>query len=155
MTELAFYTQTRQDGGVRTGLELNRTITLLEDFDEGPPASRDDPLGSALIWYVDVRCRGDDLPTEPEAARHWMLAHVYSLREGLLLFADAIAAGADDSIPLSWTQFPSAPAGVQVEAVCSAIRRVSARELGTHIRTVADRLDECLRKLPRPEPMLR
>ena len=53
MHELTFFRQARYDGGVRMGIELDGEVTLLIDFREGPPEEQDNPLGSALLWYVE------------------------------------------------------------------------------------------------------
>jgi hypothetical protein len=154
MHELTFYRQTRHDRGVRTGLELD-DVTLLGYFEEGQPDLQDDPLGTALLWYVDIRCRADHLATEPEDARQWLLGNSAVIQEGLERFADVLSAGVDDSLPLRWNDFPTAPAGVQIEVVCSAIRRMTARGLGEILREIAVQFPTYLRQLSPLEPLLR
>ena len=154
MAELTFYRQERHDGGVRTGLELDGN-TLLGNYQEGPPELQDDPMGSALEWYVDVRCQGDLLPTEAEAARNWLLDQKATIEAGLIRFAEAISTGIDDSFPLRWQEFPVTPEGVQLEVVCSAVRRVTAQRFGEILNEFATRFPEDLRQLSRPEPSFR
>ena len=65
MPELTFFRQKRHDEGIRMGIELDGKSTLLVDFQPGLPELEYDPMGSALLWYVDIRCRGKDLPRDP------------------------------------------------------------------------------------------
>lgn len=155
MHELTFYRQGRYDGGIRSGIELDGKTTLLTDFQEGDTELHDDPLGSALLWYVDLRCRGADLPTEPEEARQWLVRHSAVIQDGLNRFADAAAAGADGSFPLQWRDFPQAPNGIDMEIVCSTVRRVTGHELGTILSETASHFQEYLSRLSEPEPLLR
>ena len=150
MQELTFYRQARHDGGIRTGIELDGVTTLLSVFQEGRPEQRDDPLGSSLVWYVDLRCRGEDLPTEPEAARSWFLDRRESIVEGLSRLADLLAAGKDDSFPLRWSDFPAVPPGVQMEVVCSTIRRLTGHDLAEILREISTHIEEYLRQVAPP-----
>jgi hypothetical protein len=147
MHELTFFRQARYDGGVRMGIELDGEVALLIDFHEGPPEEQDNPLGSALLWYVDIRCRGEALPTEPESVRQWFLTHSSVFRAGLTEFAEQIMAGTDDDFPLRWTSFPGHPADVEIELVCSSIRRIRGREFADVILDLADRFEDYLRTL--------
>jgi len=144
MHELTFYRQQRQDGGVRTGIELDNSETLLIDFQEGPADRQGDPLGAALTWYVDLRCRGEDLPTKPEPARLWFLSHREAFRDGLEELADRLAAGTDDSFPIRWEDFRNALGDAEAEIVCSATRRLGGRELADNLREVGSQLGEYL-----------
>src|SRR5438874_10628438 len=101
MHTLSFYRQARQDGGVRTAIEVDSETTF-HQFEPGSEES--DP---ALLWYVDLRCEGEDLPSEPEDARKWLLANADLIKHGFRLLADKVAAGVDWSVyPVEWGDFP-------------------------------------------------
>jgi hypothetical protein len=152
MTELTFFRQARHDGGIRMGIELDRRITLLEDSQPGPPESEQDPLGSALLWYVDIRCRGSDLPREAEAARNWFLTNLSRLQEGLEEFAEELRAGIDDDAPVSLSKSPedldvNGSQDLVIEYVCSSVRRVKSHELADTVLDVSHHLMEYLNRL--------
>lgn len=124
MTKLTFYRQLRADGGVRTGVKLDE-VTVLGSFEEGE--ADPDP---ALIWFVDLRCRGDGLPADPEDARDWLLDQAGIIREGFAACARDHRDGIDPDIyPLVWDKFPSAPEGVRMEIISTAARHDAARKL--------------------------
>jgi len=52
VTEIAFFINARQDGGLRTGIDVNGE-TIWHHFIPGPEDA--DP---ALLWWVDVTCKG-------------------------------------------------------------------------------------------------
>ncbi|MEO6811173.1 MAG: hypothetical protein ABI353_18855 [Isosphaeraceae bacterium] len=155
MPELTFYRQARHDGGIRTGIEGDGENTLLIEFLEGSPEHQDDPLGAALLWYVDLRCRGENLPIEPDDVKGWFLRQRNVFQEGLQRFADLISAGKDDSFPLRWSEFHGVPDGVQIELVCSAIRRITGHELANILREIGLNFEDYLLRLAPPEPALR
>jgi hypothetical protein len=151
MRELSFYRQKRSDGGVRTGIELDGE-TILGIFDEGPPDEQDNPMGSALLWYVDVRCRGEDLPKGAEAARGWLLQHAESILSGLYSLSENLVAGLDDYGPIVWREFPGAPQGVTVEVVSSWIHGIRGLEISAVFKDIADHFVEIVQQLAPPEP---
>ena len=152
MRELTYYQQLRRDGGLRTGIDLDQETSLLSDFLDGSPELQDDPMGPALVWFVDLRCRGDELPIESEAAREWFLEHVETFREGFARLADALV-GVDASETIRWADFPRPIPGVQAEIVCSATRRSDGRAFAETLREVARELPDSLRVIREPEPL--
>jgi hypothetical protein len=122
MKTLNFYHQKRRDGGIRTGVDLDGE-PVLEEF---KPGRR--PVDSALEWFVDVRCSGRRLPADAEAARAWLLHRGDAIGRQLAEMADELRAGIDPDWPLTRTM-PKAANGVEVEVVCSAIRRLTARDI--------------------------
>jgi hypothetical protein len=147
MTRLTFYKQRRRDGGVRSGIELDDETTLLWNFRDPEPGTEDDPLGSALDWYIDLRCQGESLPLHPEAARAWFLENAPAFREAALALAQEMSAGWNDFYPVRWGRFSRLPEGVTAELVCSAVRRVAERGLGRVIEEYAESLEQELRSL--------
>jgi hypothetical protein len=142
MSELIFYRQKRVDGGVRTGIDLDG-VSICEDFEAGE-AERD----PALRWYVDLRCSGDGLPSDADAAREWLLVHEAMIRDGFSRYADQLAAGSDpDDYPLQWSGFQPVPPSVQMSIACSAIRRVDARELNRVLLDIAEHWCERIERL--------
>jgi hypothetical protein len=131
MKTLNFYHQKRRDGGIRTGVDLDGD-PVLEAFKPGCG-----PVDSALEWFVDVRCSGRRLPADGEAARAWLLQRGDAIGGQLAEMADELRAGIDPDWPLTRTM-PEAANGVEVEVVCSAIRRLTARD----VRQVLLRLKE-------------
>ena len=157
MPELTFFHNARHDGGIRMGIELDGETTLIDDFLPGPPEFENDPLGSALLWYVDIRCRGKNLPSDPQGARRWFLAHRAEFEDGLHEFAEEIGAGTDDDSTLRRT----VPFGgrlkvegddLQVEYACGVIRRVKGPELADRLHDVARHFGEYLQRIPERVP---
>jgi len=160
MQELTFFRQARHDGGIRMGIELNNEVLLLNHLESGPAELEDDPLASALLWFVDIRCRGKELPTEAEAARRWFLLNRGMLKEGLEEFAGELLAGTDDDHPNSLRRSPShsseeSNGDLVVQYVCSSIRRVKGRELSDAIQDFAEHFEEYLDQLSALSPALR
>ena len=125
LSGLTFYRQKRFDGGIRMGVELGHT-TILERFEPGE--GERDP---SLLWYVDVRYDGPNLPTDIESIPQWLLSTRSIIEGGLARFADHLRlVGSDrDQYPLEWSDFPEANDGVTRKIACSAIRRIDARIL--------------------------
>lgn len=150
MHELTFFRQARHDGGMRMGIELDGESLLLNHFE---PGQEDDPLGSALLWFIDIRCRGGSMPRDAETARQWFLKHRDSLVEGLEEFAREVFAGTDDDAPLTMPK-PLPPlegeqaAGLTTEYVCSSIRRIKGPELSRAIQDVADHFSDYINLHP-------
>lgn len=144
MPNLTFYRQKRSDGGVRTGIQIDND-TVFSHFEEV-----DEEYDPTLLWYVDLRCQGQGLPDDPEAARQWLLDHEEIIEQGFERYAQEIRTGFDpDLYPLEWGHFDNLPEGVQARIVCSAIRRIDAlnfsevlRDIGAHWR---DRIEDLAR----------
>jgi hypothetical protein len=142
MAMLIFYRQVREDGGIRTGIELNGT-TVFERFESGG-----DDHDPALVWYVDIRCEGTNLPQTAEEARDWLQRHGMYVRDGLPVLADKLRAGVDvGSYPLRW-QVPNVPEGVRMTVVCSALRRVPGLEIANVLNEIGFRWEELVKDLP-------
>ncbi|MBM4071919.1 MAG: hypothetical protein FJ271_23780 [Planctomycetes bacterium] len=142
MSKIVFYKQVREDGGVRTGIEVNDT-TSFESY-EGS-AEESDP---ALVWFADVRCRGKSLPADAEKARSWLLANAEIIRQGLDSLAADLRAGIDvESYPLQ-RALPGAPKGVEIRLVCSAVRRPAALQIGKELVRISASWEDTIRRLP-------
>lgn len=127
VAKLVFFRQARIDGGVRTGVDLDET-SLLHDFERG--GDDDDP---SLIWYIDIEFSGDDLPTRPDAARHWLLERAPQVSAALDQLADDLAAGIDfGSWPVRRT-IANGFGGASATISCSAVRRIDCREIADHL----------------------
>ncbi len=111
----------RRDGGLRTGIESDDE-RLLEHMDPGAG-----PRDSALLWFVDIRCSGVTLPSEPEEVRQWFLDRSGLIRAALRELSEELIAGIDSDWPLR-KEIP-ADDGVEMAIYCSAIRRLSGREI--------------------------
>ena len=121
MDKLNFYHQKRRDGGLRTGIDFNDE-RVLETFEPGN--SRPDAL---LLWFVDIRCSGENLPSEPEAIRDWFLGRGEAIQAALLELSAELRAGIDSDWPLK-KEIPTRD-GVRMAIYCSATRRLSGREI--------------------------
>src|SRR5437867_195824 len=121
MDKLNFYRQKRRDGGLRTGIEFN-DARVLERFEPG-----DSPQDSALLWFVDVRCSGGSLPSEPESVRRWFLQKGGFIRAALHELSKELVAGIDPGWPIRRT-IPT-PDGMRMAVYCSATRRLTGREI--------------------------
>ncbi|MEY2429019.1 MAG: hypothetical protein QOJ40_1904 [Verrucomicrobiota bacterium] len=139
-TTLNFYRQQRKDGGIRTGVEINGD-TVFGRFERGNKHE-----DSALLWYVDIRCAGKNLPTEPEAARQWLLDNSKIIQRAFDELADDLEAGID--LGTLTRTIAYAPKGVQMTIACSAIRRLEAKAIAKVLRGISARWEELIRRLP-------
>jgi hypothetical protein len=142
MPTITFFTQTRQDGGVRSGVDVDET-TALGLFRPGR-SSEPDP---ALLWYVDVRCTGAGLPREGEAARRWLVRHMGQIRKAPEFAADEIPAGID---PGDWPfrrEMKNGSSSTRILISCSAMRKIDARKLAAVLKGVANKWQETIESL--------
>lgn len=142
MPAITFFRQSRQDGGTRTGIDIDGDTAFMQ-FDGSNEDS--DPV---LSWYVDVICEGGRLPFEPEKAREWLLKNASSIRNGFHELAEKLEAGMDiESWPLRWE--PSKrPQGVRISIVCCAVRRAAARNMTAILLELCDHWQEFVHGLP-------
>lgn len=149
-SNLIYYRQGRVDGGIHTGVE-GFDMPLLESFENEAPYDESDPV---LAWYVEVRCKGQGLPTSAEDARAWFLKHQELIRSGLAALADELSVGLDvESYPYFWRNFPSQPKEAQLTLVCSAHRRSNGIGLGRQVRAFADHYEDYLKRLSAVRPI--
>jgi hypothetical protein len=148
MTTINFYRQARVDGGKRTGVEIDGE-SVLEQFERGNKAE-----DSALVWFVDIRCSGANLPKETEAAREWLLEKASIIEQGVRQLANELAVGIDFCAPISRT-IPNVADGVTVEIWCSAIRRIQGREIAKALDEIGSHWREFLKQLEILEPLAR
>jgi hypothetical protein len=142
MSKLVFYRQKRYDGGMRTGVELDDD-RVADWFDPGP-----DETDRALLWYIDLRCEGSGVPDAPEFALDWLLEHGPIIRDGFSRFGDHLRNGFDPDIyTVRWTDFTNVPPDVTMLIACSAIRRVDALEMGSHLLEIATNWDKIIETL--------
>jgi hypothetical protein len=138
MADITFYRQQRADGGIRTGIEVNESVV----FSEYQPGHHDDD--PALLWYVDVRCKGQGLPIDGERARDWLASQRKIVARQLNKLADRIPSGID---PSEWPlqiehAFIWRNRRVILTIACSAIRRLEARKLAGILREIAENWDQ-------------
>lgn len=147
MAEFSFFRQLREDGGIRTGIELNGEYCW-ESLHEG---TGDDP---ALVWYVDVRGRGDRVPCDEGAIVGWLMDQSQPVRDALYQLAARLAAGYDFSIwPVRWPIASSIP-DVSLEVVVSTIRRMDALNVAGVLRELADSWMSVLESLEPVTPVI-
>lgn len=140
MDKLTFYHQKRQDGGLRTGVDFNDE-RVLERYEPG-----DLPRDSALTWFVDIRCTGEALPSDPEAIREWFLNQSGPIQTALRQLAKDCSAGIDKDWPLK-RQIPTSD-GVTMAIYCSAMRRLSGREIAFVLGELEAKWPVLVRDLP-------
>ena len=148
MKTINFYRQVRVDGGKRTGVEIDGE-TVLERFERGNKTE-----DSALLWFVDIRCSGGNLPNEAEAAREWLLEKASIIQAGVREVANELRAGIDFSAPIS-RKIPNVGKGITVEICCSAIRRLQALDIAAALDEISSHWKEFLKKLEVLEPLAR
>ncbi len=146
MASLIFYRQKRNDGAIRTGVELDGE-TIAERFEEG--GRERDP---ALLWFIDFRCEGQGIPDDPENATQWLLDHSKVIRDGIVRYAEQLKTGADpDFYSLTWSEFQGLPENVSIVIACSAIRRVDARQMAVNLIDLADHWNARIPSLDIPQ----
>lgn len=132
MSKLVFYRQLRTDGGIRTGIDVNGS-GCWQSFKPG----RRDAADPALVWYVDVRCEGSDLPTDEDAVRDWFLTHGKVIQRALRDLAGKFKAGCDsDDWPIRQT-VADAPRGAKMDVVLSATDRAASLEMAHVLEDIA------------------
>lgn len=127
-----FYRQGRRDGGIRTGADVEGE-PVLGIFEPGPT----DEDGS-LDWYVDVEWRGQGLPSQASALRQFLLSEQPAVAAACARLGERLQRGIDNESAPFREDFQSSVPGAQAAVLCSAIRRVSGRQ-------VRSRLDELAR----------
>jgi hypothetical protein len=138
MDKLNFYHQKRSDGGLRTGIDFNDE-RVLERFEPG-----DAPSDSALLWFVDVRCSGENLPSEPDAIRCWFFDRSEIICAALREMAQNLLAGIDPGWPM---RHPIIDDGVRMAIYCSATRRLTGREISEILSDLAKTWPDVIRSL--------
>jgi hypothetical protein len=148
MATIWYYKNVRYDGGVRTGIDINgerilhRFINSSED---------EDP---ALLWFVDVECDGAELPTDPDAARNWLLAQIPTIQQRMNEVADHFEVGID-GLSAPYVKSWSDPAnGVTIRIRCSAIHRLVGVDFSRRLREVATDMESDVQSLPIDELLM-
>jgi hypothetical protein len=133
MSKVVFFRQRRYDLAIRTGIRLD-DVLIAHRFERA--SEEPDP---SLLWYLDVRCRGDAAPTRREEVVPWLVKISNVVCGGMVQYADQLGA-CDDSedYPLEWGEFPDAPAGLAIKIVCSAVQGTGAREMEEIVRSIAE-----------------
>lgn len=146
MSEFNFFRQQRQDGGIRSGLNLDEDLCW---HSYEPGGEEDDP---ALSWYVDVRGKGAGVPSDPEELRDWLINLADPIRSEFLELADHFEVGVDDNVwPVRWS-VSSLPPDTSVEIVFSAARRIGALQIAETLREIGKSWRELLAGLQRMVP---
>jgi hypothetical protein len=141
MSNIVFFRQSRVDGGVRTGIDVDGSS--LEFYESGS-----DDHDPALLWYVDLRLSGNGLPQSPEDARQWLFDHAAIVDRAFQQLAERLEVGMDADIwPLTLKVEQPAP-GVILSAVCSSMRTTSARQIGGAVRDIIGNWRNYLGALP-------
>lgn len=141
MSSIVFFRQARMDGGIRTGIDVDGAGW---EYYEGGSEEYD----PALIWYVDLRAQGDHLPGSLEDARQWLLDQESLVNATYQQLVERLEVGMDPDVwPLKVENVQTFP-GSFLAAVCSCMRRISARQMSTTVQEIADGWKEYLRRLP-------
>ena len=140
MDKLTFYHQKRQDGGLRTGVDFNDE-RVLERYEQG-----DLPSDSSLVWFIDIRCTGEALPSDSEGIREWFLRRSGPIQTALCQLAGDCVAGIDKDWPLK-RQIPPLD-GVAAAIYCSAMRRLSGREIASALAELGAKWSDLVHSLP-------
>ena len=123
-----------------TGAEINGE-RVLELFKPGRAA-----FDSALDWFVDLRCRGRNLPEDPESIRGWFLEQGPTIQTHLERIAEELRAGMDSDWPL--TRGVTIAKGVEAKFVCSAVRRLTGRDIGKILLNLGKAWPRLIASLP-------
>jgi hypothetical protein len=127
--KLVFYRQQRVDGGVRTGVDWH-DYSLLQHFERG------DDDDSSLLWYVDLRFSGPRLPKDPDDVREWLIEQEPWLLDAIDHAARDLEVGIDADVLPYKRRCSETPAGINVELVASAQRRVPGLQVGKAVRHI-------------------
>lgn len=138
---VTFYRQGRRDGGVRTGADVDGAA-VLGIFNPGPT----DADGS-LDWFIDIEWRGDGLPREATELRAFLTDEGPAVRAACLRLGDRLATGIDSESAPFREEFDVGVQGASGAVFCSAIRRLSGRDIQGRLRSLADRWDSAIGQL--------
>ena len=141
MHELGFYRQARFDGGVRTGVGVDGT-TVLHEFQPGD----EECVDPAILWYADLTCSGEDLPTEAEEVRDWFIANQVWIKQGLSETAEHIALGVDNDLK-PFERKLQAPNSIEARVIATGIRRLSAQGISSQLLEIAGSWEQILEQL--------
>jgi hypothetical protein len=142
MPKLTFYRQGRADGAIRTGIELDED-TIFETYEAS--GSEVDPT---LLWYIDLRCKGPGIPSDPQEAKHWLLDSEAIIRAGFSRCANEFEAGRDVELyPIFWSKFHELPEGVEITIACATNRRIWALSVPKLLEDVAEHWRERIEHL--------
>lgn len=143
MSNLTFFRQTRNDGGIRTGVEVDDTL-LLHCFEEGN--DEDDP---SIAWFIDLRFEGPEFSHEAEGARAFLLDRQNMICSALAKLAEELnATGVDAGAWPLQRPLPAAGDGVSLTLVCSALRRLDGRHIGGRLTELASKWASIVSALP-------
>src|SRR6266568_8390513 len=132
MAKITFFRQARADGGIRMGLDLDGQC-VAHHFEPG--SDENDPR---LIWFVDLRCQGRQLPRSAETAIQWLRGKASMIKAAFAELAHTLELGVDDYIPQEHV-LKGAPKGVRMAIVYYSARRVAARQIRRHVRETGER----------------
>jgi len=139
MDKLNFYHQKRGDGGLRSGIDFNDE-RVLESYQPGTP-----PEDSALLWFIDIRCSAENLPSEPESIRRWFLNRSDLIQSALNQLDGDLSAGIDGGWPIR--RVITTGDGVNMAVYCSAIRRLTGREIAQVLSDLRNAWPDLLKHL--------
>jgi len=142
MTKLTFYHQVRLDGGRRTGISIDDDNESLQYFQAGS-----DEMDPRLLWYVDVRCRGETLPNDPRKAFAWFSENEDWLLRVMRQTASDVEAGMDAGVWPYLRELTDVPEGVQCSVLVHAGRRLAGREIAAHLLALAGDVRSLLEQL--------
>jgi hypothetical protein len=144
MTEITFFRQKRFDGGVRTGIDVMGE-TLLQEF---VPGNLD--FDSALLWYIDLRCKGQNIPGDPELVRSWFIRRSEFFKRELIKIANESLCVGFDADLFPYQNRLTDSEGTEIRVVITAIRRITALDLAEELRCLATEWDTILSNLRSP-----
>lgn len=141
---ITFYQQKRFDGGVRTGVDIDG-VSAFHRFEAGG-----DDVDNALLWYLDVRCKGDELPLDSHGAIDWLRSNTATIQRLLESAVRDLEVGMDRELrPFRRTEEvgpPLATIGVYI----SCVQRMEAGEIAGEVQRIRDQWESILNSL---EPM--
>lgn len=141
MSTLTFFKQTRADGGIRTGINVDGE-TLLHRFQRG--SEQDDPV---LQWYIDVRCEGDGLPDTPAGVKKWLLKRQPEITAALRELATELEVGVDPTFEPFRRAIHGVNSPVTLTIVISATRMTSGRSIAAELKKLGNEWENHLRAL--------
>jgi len=141
MSNIVFFRQARMDGGIRTGIDVDGTGW---EYYEGGSDEHD----PALVWYLDLRAQGDDLPDNLDDARQWLLDQESLVTATYRKLAERLEVGMDPDVWPLTVENVQTTSRVSLAAVCSCMRRVSARQMSRTVQEIAEHWKEYLTRLP-------
>ena len=143
---ITFFRQSRRDGGLRTGIDLNDELVYgnyvgPEDFDP------------VLDWYVDFQFSGPSVPGDRKRIKRWLISRSDEVRRVLRQQIAELRSGIDhEALPVV-SEHRGKNSDDRLVIRVSASNRAASREIPRIFRDFEKHWSDEIRALPLAQPI--